>query len=133
MRIVCANIVASLLAACVSVVAMGQQTSNAGGFSELQRAGVINAHDLEVVMGVIERSGESTSTKHYHPGGEFGLVLEGAITITRENQPQIELKAGDSLYQLPGEWHIVSTAIGGAKTVVFRVVEEGRPMVVAVE
>lgn len=126
-------ILAALLAICLVLVAGGQPAAGAGGFSELHRAEVADAGDLEVVMGLIERSAESIGAKHYHPGGEFGFVLEGAVTIATESEPEATLRAGSSFYQPPGAWHVVSTAAGGARTLVFRVLKKGQPMIVAVE
>jgi quercetin dioxygenase-like cupin family protein len=126
-------IVAVVLATGLAVVARGQPTTGGGGFSELHRAQVVDANELEVVMGLIERSGRSTSAKHYHPGGEFGFVLEGAVTVATETEPETTLEAGDSFYQPAGEWHVVSTAAEGARTVVFRVLKKGQPMIVAVD
>jgi quercetin dioxygenase-like cupin family protein len=84
-------------------------------------------------MGLIERSGESIGAKHYHPGGEFGFVLEGSVTIATEREPQATLEAGASFYQPPGEWHVVSAAPEGARTVVFRLLRKGEPMIVPVD
>ena len=111
----------------------GGQSSTPGGFKELHRVEVAGASDLELVMGIVERSGESTSPKHYHPGGEFGFILEGAATVTTEGEPPTPLKAGDSFYQPAGEWHVVSIAPEGARTVVFRVLRKGQPMIVEVD
>ena len=121
-----------ILAISLALVACGQPKTG-GGFTELHRSVVPDASDLEVVMGLIERRGESSSAKHYHPGGEFGFVLEGVVTVAIEGNPEETLKAGDSFYQPPGEWHIVGTTAGGARTVVFRVLKKGQPMIVAVE
>ena len=128
-----ATILLGLLAISLAVVAGGQPTTGAGGFSELHRVEVAGASDLEVVMGLIKKPGESIGAKHYHPGGEFGFVLEGAVTVATESEPELTLKAGASFYQPPGEWHIVTTATEGAKTVVFRVLKKGQPMIVAVD
>ena len=116
----------------VAVVAFGQPSAS-GGFTELHRAEIAGASDFELVMGIIERSGEAVSPKHYHPGGEFGFVLEGAATIATDSEPQTLLKAGDSFYQPAGEWHVVSVAPEGARTVVFRVLKKGQPMIVEVD
>ena len=83
-------------------------------------------------MGIIERQGESTSSKHLHPNGEFGFVLEGVVTLTNEDSAKT-LEAGSSFYQPPGEWHVVATSNVGARTLVFRIVDPGQPMVVEVE
>ena len=128
-----ATILLGLLAISLAVVAGGQATTGGGGFTELHRVEVADASDLEVVMGLINRPGESIGAKHYHPGGEFGFVLEGAATVTTKSEPPVTLKAGASFYQPPGEWHAVSTATEGAKAVVFRVLKKGQPMIVAVD
>ena len=128
-----AAILLVLLAFSLAVMAEGEPTTGVGGFSELHRVEVTDASDLQAVMGLIERSGESIGAKHYHPGGEFGFVLEGSVTIVTEREPQATLKAGASFYQPPGEWHVVSTAPQGAKTVVFRLLKKGEPMIVAID
>ena len=117
----------------LAILTSGKPTTGGGGFTELHRAIVADTPDLEIIMGLIERAGESTSAKHYHPGGEFGFVLEGTAHVTGEGQSALTLNAGDSFYQPPGKWHVVSTFSEGAKTVVFRVLKKGQPMVVAVD
>ena len=128
-----ATILIVLLAFSIAVMAGEEPKTGAGGFSELHRVEVADASDLEAVMGLIERSGESIGAKHYHPGGEFGFVLEGSVTIATERESQTTLEAGASFYQPPGEWHVVSTASEGAKTVVFRLHKKGEPTIVAVD
>jgi quercetin dioxygenase-like cupin family protein len=115
------------------VVAASQRSTSSGGFAELHRAQLAQGGNVEIVMGLIERDGESRSGKHHHPGGEFGFVISGTIVVTTEDSPAETLEAGDSFYQPPGEWHVVSTGAAGARTVVFRVIETGQPMVVPVE
>ena len=110
-------------------VAHGQSASRSG-FTELHRAEI---DGVELVMGLIERPGQSQGAKHYHPGGEFGFVLQGAVTISTEKDPLVTVKAGSSFYQPPGEWHMVDTAAAGAQTVVFRVLKPGQPMVIPAE
>ena len=128
-----ATLVVGALGIAFALVATGRQENPGGGFSELHRGDIAGTDDLEVVMGLIERSDESKSEKHYHPGGEFGFVLAGAITVSSEGKSEETLRAGDSFYQPPGEWHVVGTTAEGAKTVVFRVLKKGQPVVVGVE
>ncbi len=128
-----ATILLGLLATGLGVAAGGQPTTRPSGFSELHRVEVDGANNLEVVMGLIRRTAGSVSAKHYHPGGEFGFVLEGSVTVETESEPPVTLKAGDSFYQPPGEWHVVSTDTEGANALVFRVLEKGQAMVVAVD
>ncbi len=128
-------IYAAVLVVGGSMMAAAQQPEpNAvGGFTELQRGQVAGEDDLEVVMGLVEAAGESTSPKHYHPGGEYGFVLEGAATIITENQPPLTVEAGTSFYQPAGEWHIIKTGAGGTRAVVFRTIRKGEPVIVVVE
>ncbi len=115
-------------------VAGGDRVGSGGsGFRELHRAEVADAGDLEVVMGLIERPSESRGAKHYHPGPELGYILEGAMTFETENARQVTLVAGDTFYQPAGEWHIASTSTDGVKTVVFRVLRKGQPMIVKID
>ena len=111
----------------------GARTNDRSGFSELHRADVGGERNLEVVMGLVERSGRSASPKHYHPGGEFGFVIEGSVTVVSEGGPEAILEAGTSFHQPAGKWHVVATSTEGAKTVVFRILEKGQPMIVTVE
>ncbi len=117
----------------LAIVAAVQSATSASGFRELHRSEVAGASDFEVVMGIVQRPGGSVSAKHYHPGGEFGFVLEGAVTVATEREPEVTHEAGASFYQPPGEWHIISSSSEGAKAVVFRVLEKGQPMVVTVD
>ena len=119
----------SLLAA----VSAGQPSTAPAGFEELQRVQLADSANLELVMGLVERKAKSTSGKHHHPRGELGLVLGGAVVVTTEDGAVEKLEAGDSFYQPPMKWHVISTGANGAKAVVFRVVERGQPMVVPVE
>jgi quercetin dioxygenase-like cupin family protein len=115
----------------VAVLASGR-SSTSGGFVELHRA-PIGGSDLEVVMGILERSGGAVSTKHHHPGGEFGFLLEGSATIESEDAPHTLLRAGDSFHQPAGKWHVVKVAPEGARTLVFRVLRKGEPTIVEVD
>ncbi len=128
-----ATVLLVILAIGFALAADGKPKPEAGGFTELHRAEIGDSSNLEVVMGLVERPGESVSPKHYHPGGEFGFVLEGAATVESEGEPEVTLKAGSSFYQPPGKWHVVKTHAGGTRAVVFRVLEKGKPMVVPVQ
>jgi quercetin dioxygenase-like cupin family protein len=114
-----------------------KRTNSVESFQELHRAR-LESTEFELVMGVITRDGESKSSKHVHHHGEFGFVLEGTITVEREDSPATQLAAGSSFYQppgqwQPGQWHVVSTPGEGAKTLVFRIIESGQPMVTEIE
>ena len=127
------TILFEILAIGLVLVACGQPTTGVGGYTELHRGVVPGASDLETVMGLIERPGQSSTAKHHHPGGEYGFVLEGALTVATEGDREVTLEAGDSFYQPPGQWHVVGTTSEGARTIVFRVLKRGQPMIVEVD
>jgi quercetin dioxygenase-like cupin family protein len=116
------------LGVALAVAAGGQAGS--GGFTELHRAEI---QGTQVVMGLIERNGGSQGARHIHPGGEFGFILEGSITLVTEDEPTVTLEEGSSFHLSPGKWHSVATSSSGARTVVFRVLEPGQPRVVPIE
>jgi quercetin dioxygenase-like cupin family protein len=130
-RTVVVTLVAVSSIGIAALVIAGERSS--AGFLELHRAELADTTSTELVMGLIERDGESQSGKHQHPGGEFGFVISGSIVLHTESGSPQTLEAGESFYQPPGQWHIVSTRTSGAKTVVFRAVKAGEPMVVPVE
>ena len=114
-RTVVVILVAGFSIGIAALVIAGERSS--AGFLELHRAELADTTGTELVMGLIERDGESQSGKHHHPGGEFGFVISGSIVLDTASGSQQTLEAGESFYQPPGEWHIVSTRASGAKTV----------------
>ncbi len=80
-----ATILLGLLATGVGVTTDGPPPTRPSGFSELHRVPVSGANDLEVVMGLINRTAGSVGAKHYHPGGELGFILEGSVTVETES------------------------------------------------
>ncbi len=128
-----ATILLAFLVIGLGVAAGEKVTSRGAEFRELNRVDLAETGELQVVMGLIERPSESRGAKHYHPGPELGYILEGALTFETENARQVTLVAGDTFYQPAGEWHIASTSTDGVKTVVFRVLRKGQPMIVKID
>ena len=131
MRHICGAILVTVAVLGLAFVAGSESPS--GGFSELYRVDIAGTDDLEVVMGIIERSDRLDGGRHFHPGGEFGFILEGLVIVETDGATPQTLRAGASFHQPPGKWHVVSTGEGGAKTVVFRVLKKGDPMIVKVD
>lgn len=105
---------------------------NTSAFEELYRSPIEGAGGFETVVGVIQRDGASESARHSHPNGEYGVILEGEVTIQSEGEATVTLVKGDTFSQPPNRWHIVSTGNAPSKTVVFRVVGQHQPMIVPV-
>jgi quercetin dioxygenase-like cupin family protein len=86
------------------------------------------AKDREVVVSYVEIPPHQTMPRHWHPGEEFHYYLEGEVTI--------DLGDGDEINGTPGKvghvpykrMHTAITGEKGAKIIVFRVHEKGKPV-----
>jgi quercetin dioxygenase-like cupin family protein len=68
-------------------------------------------HDLdvegrEVIQVLVDFDPGVTSPKHSHPGVEVAHVIAGTFEYELEGQPNVTLKAGDSLYIPAGTAHV---------------------------
>jgi quercetin dioxygenase-like cupin family protein len=89
--------------------------------------------DTEVVVSRITVPPNTALPKHWHPGEEFIYVLEGSATIWLKGGAETKVKAGD-VFKVPlKKIHTARTGKAGAKIVVFRVHEKGKPVRVNVE
>ena len=126
------------------LVAAGFAVTLAGGFAlghafaqqqqpsikrtELLRADVPSGVPYEAIEAIAEIPAGGTSGRHRHPGVEVGYVLDGQITLEREGQPTVTLKAGDA-FKNEGVIHKATNP--GAKTVKILgvyIVQKGKPM-----
>ena len=88
---------------------------------------------LEILMSTVEISSNFTLPKHYHPGEEFGYMLEGNGTLIVNNTTKTFLKEGDA-FRIPFQQiHTFVTKDENAKVVVFRVHPKGRPVKIGVD
>lgn len=70
---------------------------------------------------------------HWHPGEEFGYVLDGSLWVSLDGAEEVELTQGDYgtvPYKLV---HSIRAGENGATLIVFRVHETGEPELVMVE
>lgn len=73
--------------------------------------------------------------KHSHPGHIFVYVIEGSINIAVEGKPARVIKAGDVVYELPGQSMAANniSSTNGAKLLAFQVGDAGEPLTVMAE
>jgi len=73
--------------------------------------------------------------KHYHPGHQFGYVLEGSMIMEIEGKPPVTFKPGDTFCLTPNQVHYaknVSTT-GPVKVLGFSIANKGQPLSVPVK
>ncbi|MBI2891492.1 MAG: cupin domain-containing protein [Nitrospirae bacterium] len=101
--------------------------------TELLRVDLEGAAGMEAIVQSVEMPPGGALPKHYHPGREFGYLLEGEATLWMEKQPERSLKAGDLFTITPGQVHTAKTGKTPAKVLVFRVHPKGQPVAINAE
>ena len=82
--------------------------------------------DVEIAPG-------AQSGRHYHPGHEFGYVLDGEGVLELDGSPPVPLKKGVSTHIDPKVVHNgKNTGTTPLKLVVFYVLERGQPIAIPV-
>jgi quercetin dioxygenase-like cupin family protein len=87
----------------------------------------------EVIVSRVSIPAHTSLPKHWHPGEEFGYVLEGTVILWQEGKDDIVGRAGDVVKVPLKQVHTAITTEEGATLLVFRVHEQGKPERVPVE
>lgn len=87
----------------------------------------------EIIVSRVSLPPHTSLPKHWHPGEEFGYILEGSVTLWQDGKEDILAKAGDVVKVPLKQIHTAITQEEGATILVFRVHEEGKPERVPVE
>lgn len=87
----------------------------------------------EVIVSRVTLPPNASLPKHWHPGEEFGYVLEGSVVLWQEGKDDIVAKKGDVVKVPLKQAHTAITRDEGATILVFRVHELGEPERIPVE
>lgn len=83
----------------------------------------------EAVMAQVELPPGSSEGHHTHPAEVYGFVQEGTISLEREGQPTVTLKAGDVFAIAQGKIHQASNSgPATARISAVFVAEKGKPL-----
>jgi len=99
----------------------------------LLKAQLEGVKGTEVIVSRVTIPPHSSLPKHWHPGEEFGYVLEGSLVLWQEGKEDILATKGDVVKIRLKQVHTAITKDVGAIVLVFRVHEEGKPERVPVE
>ncbi len=95
------------------------------------KADIVGMEGKEVIVYFGEFAPAAASGRHYHPGDEVLVVVEGSTTRETEGHPPLDLKAGEAAY-IPA-MQVVNTkntsTTSPLKVVVFRIHPKGQPIV----
>jgi quercetin dioxygenase-like cupin family protein len=82
-----------------------------------------------VVSAIAEVAPGNCAGRHTHPGVESTYVMEGAVLLKIEGQPDKVVKAGESFQVPPGTPHDACTVPGAVfKVLANYIVEKGKPL-----
>jgi len=94
----------------------------------------LSVKDRHGVMSRSEFQPGASSGRHFHPGEEFGYVLEGSLELTVDGKAPQRLKAGDIIFMPTGTIHEAKNVGTGRLLVVSTyVLEKGKPLATAVK
>lgn len=99
----------------------------------LMKAVLEGVDGTEVIISRVTLPPNTSLPKHWHPGEEFGYILEGSVVLWQEGKEDIVSKAGDVVKVPLKQVHTAITKDEGATVLVFRVHEQGKPERVPVE
>lgn len=99
----------------------------------LLRTNLEVADGVEVIVSRVTVPPNSQLPKHWHPGEEFGYVLEGKVSLWLEGKIVQTNTVGEAVKIPLGKVHTAVTGEEGATLLVFRVHPEGEPERVMVD
>ena len=99
----------------------------------LLKAALEGVEGTEVIVSRVTIPPNTALPKHWHPGEEFGYVLEGSAILWQEGKDDIVARAGDVVAVPLKQVHTAITKDEGATLLVFRIHEEGKPERVLIE
>ena len=101
----------------------------------LLKAELVGMEGKEGVIVSSEVAPGELGKKHYHPGHQFGYILEGSMIMEVEGKPAVTYKPGDTFYLAPRQVHYASNVSTTApvKVLGFGIAEKGQPLAVPVK
>ena len=81
----------------------------------------------EVIVSRVTIPPNTSLPTHWHPGEEFGYVIQGSVTLIQKGKANITGKVGDVMKMPFKQIHSAKTQNEGAVILVFRIHESGQP------
>jgi quercetin dioxygenase-like cupin family protein len=100
----------------------------------LLRTDLSGIEGKEGVILLSEIASGAVGGKHYHPGHQFGYVIEGSMIMEFEGKPPVTFKPGETFYLAPKEVHYAKNVSTTApvKVLNFSIADKGQPLNVPV-
>jgi quercetin dioxygenase-like cupin family protein len=103
--------------------------------TELLKTDVAGMEGKEGIVYVAELAPGAVAGKHFHPGPEFGYILEGSLVLEPQGKPAMTLKAGEAFHNPSKAVHDAKNAstTAPAKVLVVLLGEKGQPLATPVQ
>ena len=119
------------IAALVLLVAVHPLASaqDSTGRTELRRADLSGAPNMEVILSITELKPGDMLSEHFHHGIEAGYIVEGG-TVEQAGKPPITFTSGSPIMNLRDVLHGGYKVIGDKtiKLVTVHIVDKGKPL-----
>lgn len=128
--------VLTLVVAAVAIPALADETAQAPSgvkLENLMKSALEGFEGGEIIVSRVTIPPHTSLPRHWHPGEEFGYVLEGSCYLWQEGKEDILIEAGQVLKVPLEQVHTAVTKDEAATILVFRVHQEGKPERVPVE
>ena len=131
MKYLITTIAAALLAGCAHTSTSSSQSNKnkklEPKLENLLTAKLARVENTEVIVSRVTIPPNTSLPTHWHPGEEFGYVIQGSVTLIQKGKSDITFKAGDVISVPFKQIHSAKTQNEGAVILVFRVHESGQP------
>jgi quercetin dioxygenase-like cupin family protein len=103
--------------------------------TELLKTALEDMAGKEGVVYMAELAPGAMAGKHFHPGPEFGYVLEGSLVLEPQGKAPVTFKAGEAFYNPAKEVHDAKNGSTTAPTKVLVVLlsDKGQPIATPVK
>lgn len=101
----------------------------------LQRVDLVGMEGKEGIINLSQIAPGVVAGKHYHPGHQFGYVLEGSMIMEIEGKPPVTYNPGDTFCLPPNQVHYAKNGSTTApvKVLNFSIADKGQPLNVPVK
>ena len=96
---------------CAAVCMTGAPNRGSAGAARVafsQSLPVLDGKHLKATVVEVTYEGGGASAPHHHPCAVIGYVIEGAVRMRVNDQPEAIYKVGQSFYEAPNDAHRVS-------------------------
>ncbi|MEO5707584.1 MAG: cupin domain-containing protein [Alteraurantiacibacter sp.] len=98
------------------------------GINEVMEGPIASNFGHSLIMGDLNMGPGAQIPRHFHHGEEFIYILGGSATVSRAGQPDVVLRAGESVVITPGVVHWGVAGPEGMRAISAWVKDDSKPL-----